>query len=156
MPVKIGAAAPESSPAVRLEAEEGVASLSRRKGEIAREPPTWQAISGRLDEPWPKQGSGREATAAAPPSSVMNSRRFTARYLPVFFQDSTLQLRKGLLRCGISIKTTRVMNGPKARSPLSPFDSQLRKLIGAARRSHSCQSRPKAPQQKHRHLCAND
>jgi hypothetical protein len=34
MPVKIGAAAPESSPAVRLDAEEGVASLSRRKGEI--------------------------------------------------------------------------------------------------------------------------
>ena len=51
MPVKMGAAAPELSPAVRLEAEEGVASLSRRKGEIAPEPPTWQAISGRLDEP---------------------------------------------------------------------------------------------------------
>jgi hypothetical protein len=30
------------------------------------------------------------------------------------------------------------MNGPKATSALSPFDSQLRTLIGAARRSHSC------------------
>jgi pimeloyl-ACP methyl ester carboxylesterase len=32
-----------------------------------------------------------------------------------------------------------VMNGPKATSALSPFDSQLRTLVGAARRSHSCQ-----------------
>jgi hypothetical protein len=30
------------------------------------------------------------------------------------------------------------MNGPKVTSALSPFDSQLRTLIGAARRSHSC------------------
>src|SRR6266566_621773 len=30
----------------------------------------------------------------------------------------------------------RVMNGPKATSALSPFDSQLRTLVGAARRSH--------------------
>jgi hypothetical protein len=35
-----------------------------------------------------------------------------------------------------------VMNGPKATSVLSPFDSQLRTLVGAARRSHSCQKRP--------------
>jgi hypothetical protein len=34
-----------------------------------------------------------------------------------------------------------VMNGPKATSPLSPFDSQLRTLIAAAHRSHSCQKR---------------
>src|SRR5262245_30277509 len=32
--------------------------------------------------------------------------------------------------------------GPKATSALSPFDSQLRTLIGAARRSHSCQDLP--------------
>jgi len=31
-----------------------------------------------------------------------------------------------------------VMNGPKATSALSPFDSQLRTLFGAARRSHWC------------------
>jgi hypothetical protein len=31
------------------------------------------------------------------------------------------------------------MNGPKATSALSPFDSQLRTLVGAARKSHSCQ-----------------
>jgi hypothetical protein len=31
-----------------------------------------------------------------------------------------------------------VMNGPKVTSALSPFDSQLRTLVGAARRSHSC------------------
>jgi hypothetical protein len=31
------------------------------------------------------------------------------------------------------------MNGPKATSALSPFDSQLRTLVGAARGSHSCQ-----------------
>jgi len=30
------------------------------------------------------------------------------------------------------------MNGPKATSALSPLDSQLRTLVGAARRSHSC------------------
>src|SRR5258708_4245777 len=30
------------------------------------------------------------------------------------------------------------MNGPKATFALSPFDSQLRTLVGAARRSHSC------------------
>src|SRR5205823_12376510 len=34
-----------------------------------------------------------------------------------------------------------VMNGPKATSALSPFDSQLRTLVGAARRSHSCRDR---------------
>jgi hypothetical protein len=36
------------------------------------------------------------------------------------------------------------MNGPKATSALSPFDSQLRTLVGAARRSHSCQTRTSA------------
>src|SRR5262249_42023357 len=35
--------------------------------------------------------------------------------------------------------TARVMNGPKATSALSPFDSQLRTLVSAARRSYSCQ-----------------
>jgi hypothetical protein len=30
------------------------------------------------------------------------------------------------------------MNGPKAMSALSPLDSQLRTLVGAARRSHAC------------------
>jgi hypothetical protein len=40
------------------------------------------------------------------------------------------------------------MNGPKATCALSPFDSQLRTLVGAARRSHSCpQKRTHAPQQ---------
>jgi hypothetical protein len=39
------------------------------------------------------------------------------------------------------------MNGPKATSALSPFDSQLRTLVGTARRSHSCQKRTHAPQQ---------
>jgi hypothetical protein len=34
------------------------------------------------------------------------------------------------------------MNGPKATSALSPFDSQLRTLVGAAHRSHSCHNRP--------------
>src|SRR5437660_12023076 len=33
--------------------------------------------------------------------------------------------------------TVWVMNGPKVTSALSPFDSQLRTLVGAARRSHS-------------------
>jgi hypothetical protein len=40
-----------------------------------------------------------------------------------------------LLRCGI----LGVMNRSKTTSALSPFDSQLRTLVGAARRSHSCQ-----------------
>jgi hypothetical protein len=39
------------------------------------------------------------------------------------------------------------MNGPKATSALSPFDSQLRTLVGAAHRSHSCQEPTYAPQQ---------
>src|SRR6266446_8254561 len=39
------------------------------------------------------------------------------------------------------------MNGPKATSALSPFDSQLRTLIGAARRSHSCHKPTYAVQQ---------
>jgi hypothetical protein len=41
------------------------------------------------------------------------------------------------------------MNGPKATSGLimSPFDSQLRTLVGAARRSHSCQEATYAVQQ---------
>jgi hypothetical protein len=33
-------------------------------------------------------------------------------------------------------KVCWVMNGPKATSAFSPFDSQLRILVGAARRSH--------------------
>src|SRR6266404_596737 len=41
----------------------------------------------------------------------------------------------------MSIYTGSVMNGPKATSALSPFDSQLRTLIGAACRSHSCHDR---------------
>ena len=36
------------------------------------------------------------------------------------------------------------MNGPKVTSALSPFDSQLRTLVGAARRSHSCHKRSSA------------
>jgi hypothetical protein len=39
---------------------------------------------------------------------------------------------------------------PKATSALSPFNSQLRTLIGAARRSHSCHKPTHAPQQKRR------
>jgi hypothetical protein len=40
------------------------------------------------------------------------------------------------------------MNGTKATCALSPFDSQLRTLVGAARKSHSCpQKRTHAPQQ---------
>jgi hypothetical protein len=31
------------------------------------------------------------------------------------------------------------MNGPKATFRLSPFDSQVRTLVSAAGRSHSCQ-----------------
>jgi hypothetical protein len=43
--------------------------------------------------------------AAAPPSSVMNSRRFTAQCLRASErQDSTPQLRRRLLRCRISIQ----------------------------------------------------
>src|SRR5437660_1321254 len=43
--------------------------------------------------------------------------------------------------CGILSRSmsAQVMNGPKATSALSPFDSQLRTLVGAAHRSHSCQ-----------------
>jgi hypothetical protein len=41
------------------------------------------------------------------------------------------------------------MNGPKVMSALSPFDSQLRTLIGAAHRSHSCQKETHATQQQH-------
>jgi hypothetical protein len=37
------------------------------------------------------------------------------------------------------------MNGPKATSALSPFDSQLRTLVGEAHRSHSCQNQTHAP-----------
>jgi hypothetical protein len=37
-----------------------------------------------------------------------------------------------------------VMNGPKATSAFSPFDSRLRTLVDAARRLHSCQFRPRA------------
>src|SRR6266481_5015837 len=37
------------------------------------------------------------------------------------------------------------MNGPKATSALSPFDSQLRTLVGAAHRSHSCQQETLGP-----------
>jgi hypothetical protein len=44
-----------------------------------------------------------------------------------------------------------VMNGPKATSALSPFDSQLRTLVGAARRPHSCQFLTHAPQQNDVH-----
>jgi hypothetical protein len=40
-----------------------------------------------------------------------------------------------------------VMNVPKATSALSPFDSQLRTLVGATRRSHSCQLLTHALQQ---------
>jgi hypothetical protein len=38
------------------------------------------------------------------------------------------------------------MNGPMATSALSPFLSQLRTLVGAARRSHLCQEATYAPQ----------
>jgi hypothetical protein len=42
--------------------------------------------------------------AAAPPSSVMNSRRFTVRSLPCFRpKDSTARYGRRLLLCGISI-----------------------------------------------------
>jgi hypothetical protein len=37
-----------------------------------------------------------------------------------------------------SLQPPSFMNGPKPMSALSPFDSQLRTLVGAARRSHSC------------------
>jgi hypothetical protein len=40
------------------------------------------------------------------------------------------------------------MNGPKATSALSPFDSQFRTLVCAARGSHSCHERKSLP------LCA--
>ena len=45
--------------------------------------------------------------------------------------------------CGILSRSmsAQVMNGPKATSALSPFDSQLRTLVGAAHRSHSCHKR---------------
>jgi hypothetical protein len=33
------------------------------------------------------------------------------------------------------------MNGTKAMSALSPLDFQLRTLVGAARKSHSCHNR---------------
>jgi hypothetical protein len=38
------------------------------------------------------------------------------------------------------------MNGPKTTSALSPFDSQLRTLVGAARMSQKGQVRTHAPQ----------
>jgi hypothetical protein len=43
------------------------------------------------------------------------------------------------------------MNGPKTTSALSPFDSQLRTLVGAARMSQKGQVRTHAPQQKSRY-----
>jgi hypothetical protein len=39
------------------------------------------------------------------------------------------------------------MNGPRAITALSPFDSQLRTFVGSAGRSHSCDLRTHAPQQ---------
>jgi hypothetical protein len=49
-----------------------------------------------------------------------------------------------------------VMNGPKATSALSPFDSQLRTLIGAARRSHSCQEETSGPWLDGHDFCLRD
>jgi len=79
--------------------------------------------------------------AAAPPSSVMNARRLMgcppqtgSRTLPHRYAKTLLCITAKLI-----VEWQRwVMNGPKATCALSPFDSQLRTLFGAARRSHSC------------------
>jgi hypothetical protein len=47
------------------------------------------------------------------------------------------------------------MNGPKTSSALSPFNSQLRTLIGAARRPHSCQLQSSCSATKHRYSIAS-
>jgi hypothetical protein len=78
--------------------------------------------------------------SAAPPSSVMNSRRFMGcppqtggRRLPYRYVKTLLCITAKLI-----VERQRwVMNDPEATSALSPFESQLRTLIGAARRSHS-------------------
>jgi hypothetical protein len=63
------------------------------------------------------------------------------------FSDSALRLQDPFavhaadVRRFLTSYELRVMNGPKATSALSPFDSQLRTLVGEARRSHSCQER---------------
>jgi hypothetical protein len=43
----------------------------------------------------------------------------------------------------------RRLNGPKAKSALSPVYPTLRTLVGVAGRSLSCHNRTLAPQQKH-------
>src|SRR5258708_7719712 len=50
-------------------------------------------------------GHATEDAAAAPPSSVMKSRRFTAQYLPCFRTGGIAH--RGLLRCGISSRSCR-------------------------------------------------
>src|SRR5260221_11661849 len=83
--------------------------------------------------------------AAAPLSSVMNSRRFIRqpRWQAVGDVRAYRRIARlaaaGVLHCGIS---TRLMTASGQTAPfgdvaLSPFDSQLRTLIGAARRSVS-------------------
>src|SRR5205823_1942181 len=50
----------------------------KKRSATAFEPPTTQATSGRLDGLCAKAFGSQSAAVAAPPNSVMNSRRFTA------------------------------------------------------------------------------
>jgi hypothetical protein len=68
-----------------------------------------------------RAGSGH---VAAPPSSVMNSRRFAARCLPCFDRkDSTPRHARRLLRCGISVG---LMSRRRVRHPVCMIEESHR------------------------------
>src|SRR5205085_9117887 len=72
-----------------------------------------------------REGSGH--AAAAPPRSVMNSRRFTGQGpVPVGRSDSIPQLSQELLRCGISMPAIAFGLKPEVLTRLDPLRSKAR------------------------------